>query len=264
VLRLGGANAVLNGAALRNRGLITGTGRIDPNVESGGSVSPGDPTILGTPIGKIEFAGNLAMTPSGRVDIDIAGTGSGRFDQLQINNAATLDGTLALSLGGFVPLYGDEFTVMTFASCGGRFAQVQGNQLAANKYLATTYFLDRVLVTVALPGDSNLDGAVDISDLGILATNWQTPGHWALGDFDGSGLIDIADLGLLATSWQLAVGGSRPAQSLAFEAALGSIGLPASSVPEPVSLSATLIVLAAVLPRKRAPLPPTSSRFFDA
>jgi hypothetical protein len=41
-----------------------------------------------------------------------------------------------------------------------------------------------------IPGDANLDGAVTIADLGILAANWQQEGRsWVDGDFSGTGIV---------------------------------------------------------------------------
>ncbi len=52
-------------------------------------------------------------------------------------------------------------------------------------------------------GDANRDRTVDISDLGILATNWQGSGKtFVQGDFNYDGIVDISDLGILATNWQ--------------------------------------------------------------
>ena len=59
-----------------------------------------------------------------------------------------------------------------------------------------------VIVKYTYRGDANLDGQVDVTDLGRLATNWQTSGDWVDGDFDYSGFIDVTDLGILATNWQ--------------------------------------------------------------
>ncbi len=54
-----------------------------------------------------------------------------------------------------------------------------------------------------IPGDANQDGAVDVSDLGILATHYgATSGkEWAQGDFTGDGAVDVSDLGVLATHY---------------------------------------------------------------
>ncbi len=51
------------------------------------------------------------------------------------------------------------------------------------------------------PGDANSDGSVDVTDLGILATNYGgTSGlEWSDGDFTGDGAVDVNDLGILAT-----------------------------------------------------------------
>ncbi len=60
-----------------------------------------------------------------------------------------------------------------------------------------------VLVRYTISGDANLDRTVDISDLGVLATNWQqSPRRWSRGDFNYDQVINISDLGILATNWQ--------------------------------------------------------------
>jgi len=56
----------------------------------------------------------------------------------------------------------------------------------------------------ALAGDANHDRTVDVSDLGILATNWQLSSRtFSQGDFNYDGVVDVTDLGILATNWQL-------------------------------------------------------------
>ena len=60
-----------------------------------------------------------------------------------------------------------------------------------------------------LPGDTNLDGKVDFSDLLILASHYGQPGGWADGEFSGGGTVDFADLLILAQNYgttQAAVG----------------------------------------------------------
>jgi hypothetical protein len=80
----------------------------------------------------------------------------------------------------------------------------------------------------AHPGDADLNGIVDATDLGTLASNWQTTGaSWAMGDFNDDGVVDVADLGILATHWQT---GDAPG---AFSEALGGLGLPVPNAPEP-------------------------------
>ncbi len=54
-----------------------------------------------------------------------------------------------------------------------------------------------------MPGDANNDGQVDVSDLGILATNYGAGSgmDWEEGDFTGDGAVDVSDLGILATNY---------------------------------------------------------------
>lgn len=54
-----------------------------------------------------------------------------------------------------------------------------------------------------LQGDANRDRRVDVSDLGVLASNWQAfPRTFTDGDLNYSGRVDISDLGILSTQWQ--------------------------------------------------------------
>jgi len=58
-------------------------------------------------------------------------------------------------------------------------------------------------VTVALIGDTDLDGDVDLSDLAALLANYgELMGMtWADGDFDGDGDIDLSDLAALLANY---------------------------------------------------------------
>ncbi len=87
-----------------------------------------------------------------------------------------------------------------------------------------------------LAGDANLDWAVDVIDLGELATYYNTtvgaPGdvaNWGKGDFDLNGDIDVTDLGILATNY----------------------GTSAAAVPEPTTLSLFGLGIAVLLIRRR-------------
>jgi hypothetical protein len=100
----------------------------------------------------------------------------------------------------------------------------------------------QLLVMYTYAGDSNLDGVVDMMDLGALATHWQTANVWTGGDFDYSGFVDVADLGLLASNWQAGVTlGSTPTDGhpWALAEALAALGLPAP-LPEPASVTILL------------------------
>jgi autotransporter-associated beta strand protein len=107
----------------------------------------------------------------------------------------------------------------------------------------------QVLVKRTWYGDADLNGLVDVADLGILASNWQTSQIWIGGDFDYSGMVDVNDLGLLASNWQAGVGAPLGAGSLA--EALASLGLPSASVPEPAMLGVTMVGALGALRRRR-------------
>ncbi len=58
---------------------------------------------------------------------------------------------------------------------------------------------------VPIAGDANFDGQVNLSDFGVLKSNFGGSGGFAAGDFNGDGQIDLSDFGLLkqhfGSSW---------------------------------------------------------------
>lgn len=73
------------------------------------------------------------------------------------------------------------------------------------------YFVFRShAATCTLAGDANCDGAVNITDLSILATNYGSSGAiWAKGDFNADTFVNLTDLSILAANWGQG-GGSFP------------------------------------------------------
>lgn len=84
-----------------------------------------------------------------------------------------------------------------------------GNFCSAGRYRAAYLFLP------ASPGDADLDGAVTLSDLGVLAHNWQQS-HcgWGEGDFNADGSVNLLDLTLLAGNWETGRSVPEPAALL--------------------------------------------------
>jgi hypothetical protein len=82
------------------------------------------------------------------------------------------------------------------------------------------------------PGDANKDNIVNIIDLGILATNYDTLTGmtWDQGDFNNDGSVNIVDLGILATEYDW-------------------VGTAGASVPEPMTLG--LLALAGLMIRRK-------------
>ncbi len=73
---------------------------------------------------------------------------------------------------------------------------------------ATGLEADDVFYLASLPGDIDGDQAVDVTDLAILAAQWQDAGA---ADLDRSGTVDVSDLAILAAQW----GASLPDLALA-------------------------------------------------
>ncbi|MEA1950793.1 MAG: hypothetical protein U9N87_05380 [Planctomycetota bacterium] len=77
---------------------------------------------------------------------------------------------------------------------------------------------DNIMISATTdhPGDANDDGVVDVSDLGILATNYGTIGGagWANADFNGDGNVDVSDLGVLASNYDTTSATSIPEPSV--------------------------------------------------
>jgi hypothetical protein len=65
-----------------------------------------------------------------------------------------------------------------------------------------------------LPGDTDLNGRVDASDLNVVGQNWlQDVTGWCSADFNTDGQVDARDLNLLALNWHQDVSGEVAAAS---------------------------------------------------
>ena len=80
-----------------------------------------------------------------------------------------------------------------------------------------------------LAGDMNHDRKVDVVDLGILSSHWQTTtgNTYATGDLNYDGKVDVVDLGILSSNWQKTL--AAPAGIVA-----DSLSLPAGTISQQV------------------------------
>ncbi|HSV16260.1 MAG TPA: hypothetical protein VLI90_18500 [Tepidisphaeraceae bacterium] len=227
-------------------GTFKGTGTVSgaTSILAGGRVSPGDG------VGTLHLA-DTTFAAASSLDLELGGSGAGQFDVLDVAGSVALAGpSLNVSLiNGYTPPIGSSFTVITndgSDAITGTFAGVnQGSALRVDRNGHPNFFRvsyiggtgnDVTLTTIEMPGDANSDQKVDVGDLGVLATNYNTTAGatWAMGDFDGNGRVDVADLGALATYY-----GQSSADSPAPALALSST----SAVPEPAATGLAAMVV---------------------
>jgi hypothetical protein len=110
---------VLNGGTLTtnvgmtNHGILTAGGSIGGALVNTGAVNPGS----GGP-GTLTVTGNYTQSAAGALGIELGGYTQGiQYDLLKIGGAASLNGTLNISLiNNFTPLVGDTFEIVDYAS----------------------------------------------------------------------------------------------------------------------------------------------------
>jgi hypothetical protein len=84
----------------------------------------------------------------------------------------------------------------------GDFGMKSANLMTGKAGNYTTFQSYKLSAAPAIPGDANIDGMVDVGDLGILAANYGGSGKtWTQGDFNGDTFVDVGDLGILAAHY---------------------------------------------------------------
>jgi hypothetical protein len=191
--------------------------------------TPNDPS--GTSV-----VGSLSINPGAQFDltnnsavIDYTGPVGSQVNSLRLNlqsgRLTSTSATLATGLG-----YADNAI------------------LGKTSFAGQTVDSDSLLIKFTYFGDSDLDGDVDVADLGNLASSWQTANVWSGGDFDYNGSVDVNDLGLLASNWQAGVGSPLGPD---LNTALANLGLPSMAVPEPAGVVAAGMMGMLMLRRRR-------------
>ena len=105
-----------------------------------------------------------------------------------------------------------------------------------------------------LPGDSNVDGVVDMGDLAAMGPYWgkwsggSGGSGWTKGDLDGDGYVDVADLAMVSSSWGQSSGWATQPANLTDPGSPLAMALYASmqnipNIPEPSSVALMAIGL---------------------
>ena len=88
----------------------------------------------------VQFTNTFAQASTGTTRIDIAGTAADKFGLVAVTGAATLAGTLEIQFApGYVPVAGDRYKVLTYASSTGTFSSVSVKGLAAGLVVTPQY-----------------------------------------------------------------------------------------------------------------------------
>ncbi len=150
-------------------GNFTGVGTASANLSSSGHVAPGLSTAT------LGLTGNYTQTAAGDLNVELGGLTPGtQYDRFAVSGIATLAGTLNVTfVNGFVPVDGNSFTILTFASSTGSFATLNLPPLDGGAYWVTSYGPASFTLTVVL--DSDGDGAPNVNDCAP-----QDPGAFAI------------------------------------------------------------------------------------
>lgn len=136
-------------------GTLGGSGTVFASVTNrGGIVAPGMSP------GRLSIFGNYIQETDGTLAIEIGGPSAGsEYDVLQIFGAATLDGTLDLSLiDDFEPTSVQTFRALTAFPVTGTFAIVNGTTIPNGFVFVPSYAVNNMTLNVAQP--LRLSGAV--------------------------------------------------------------------------------------------------------
>lgn len=100
-------------------GTISGDGTLEGNVMNRGVIMPGNS------LGTLVITGDLTLTNSSMLVLEVAGTAPGQFDRILVGGAFHADGTLKIvRSGSYIPEIADVMSVMTFVSRTGDFDNI--------------------------------------------------------------------------------------------------------------------------------------------
>jgi hypothetical protein len=226
-----GVTTVSPGAALTSSGtvsiqggLLDGLGTVNADVTNAGTVSTSSST------GTLTITRSYTQISPGTLDIQIGG--SGQFDTLAVGGAATLGGTLNISLiNGFTPSAGQAFKILSFASANGGFTTENG--LAISPSLSFNPVFDpadlTLLVSAPTPGTLQFGAASFAANVTSgLATITVTRNNGSQGTVtvgyatsDGSAMAGVS---YTATSGTLTFGPGITSQSFTIPILSGAAG----------------------------------------
>jgi T5SS/PEP-CTERM-associated repeat protein len=225
------------------QGTLEGNSHVAANVRNEGHVAPGIAISFSPPnaIGSLHIDGTYTQTSIAALDIQLASAAS--LDTLSITGAATLNGTLNVTLfNGFIPAAGNSVDLLTAGGgITGRFTTLNLPSILTTghgPYWTVLYTsTDVILKLVNSPtGDYNHNGVVDAADYTVWRDTLGQTTFPLPADGDGNHVIDANDYAIWKSN---------------FGQTAGSGASDSQSVPEPSTVAILLTGIAMLLPRHR-------------
>ncbi|MGH7568263.1 MAG: beta strand repeat-containing protein [Gemmatimonadales bacterium] len=165
------------GTTLTNEpaGTIRGSGAL--NVSAIGFTNDGG-IVPGTSPGLLQVTGAVPMSGTAALNIELGGLAADTLhDQLAVSGAATLAGTLNVTLiGGFTPSIGNNFTILTAGSLSGTFGAPNLPTLPVGSAWQVTYGAADVVLSVVTSSQAPVILWTNPAD-----GNWSNPANWSTG-----------------------------------------------------------------------------------
>ncbi|MBI5775330.1 MAG: hypothetical protein HZA89_16540 [Verrucomicrobia bacterium] len=113
-------NKFFDGLEIASNATLSAQGLILGNVTSSGAI------VVGNSPGRLRMANDLQLLPGAQTMFRIGGViSSSQFDVITVSNTVEFGGTLVLRLtNGYRPAWSDRFTLLSYGSAGGAFANV--------------------------------------------------------------------------------------------------------------------------------------------
>ena len=160
---------------------------------------------IGDSPGLMTVNGDLTLQTGATLEVEIMGTDPGvEFDQVQVSGDVMLGGALALVIGSSLD-FGQEFEIVQSAgTLSGEFAGIgdgdiittnNGAQLLVNYQSNALSLFVLVESNGVLLGDVNLDGVVNLLDVGPFIELISTSEFQVEADCNEDGIVNLLDVG---------------------------------------------------------------------
>lgn len=153
---------------------------------------------------KNQYGGNLGGAPSGFSRAEFRVTPEGQTEpifQLVAEGLAEVEGLgVQDHFQGTFDAPAGNYTL--FLQVEGDFLGTDPNGSAGNGEARVSFFMEKIFVPPACPGDADGSGSVDFGDITSVLANWGATGSAVLpGDADGFGPVDFADITSVLANW---------------------------------------------------------------